>query len=71
MEKTKFRGGCFWGAEPFLREVPGLEIPHPVQTNIIIAELNGLGIDADPQHTATINAAALRGQPGSVDIDGN
>ncbi len=31
----------------FLREVPGLEISHPVQTNIIIAELAGLGIDAE------------------------
>lgn len=31
----------------FLREVPGLEILHPVQTNIIIAELDGLGLYAE------------------------
>lgn len=31
----------------FLREVPGLEITHPVQTNIVIAELGGLGVDAE------------------------
>jgi threonine aldolase len=31
----------------FLREVPGLEITHPVQTNIVIAELWGLGVDAE------------------------
>ncbi|MFH0915118.1 MAG: GntG family PLP-dependent aldolase [bacterium] len=29
-----------------LREVPGLEIIHPVQTNIIIAEVDSLGVSA-------------------------
>lgn len=29
-----------------LREVPGLEIIHPVQTNIIIAEIDSLGVTA-------------------------
>jgi threonine aldolase len=30
----------------FLREVPGLEITHPVQTNIVIAEVGSLGVTA-------------------------
>lgn len=30
----------------FLREVPGLEIIHPVQTNIVIAEVGSLGVTA-------------------------
>jgi threonine aldolase len=29
-----------------LREVPGLEIAHPVQTNIVIASVGGLGVTA-------------------------
>ena len=28
----------------YLREVPGLEIAHPVQTNIVIASISGLGV---------------------------
>jgi len=27
----------------YLRQVPGLEIPHPVQTNIVIADVSRLG----------------------------
>jgi len=30
-----------------LREVPGLEIVHPVQTNIVIVDLRGLGVSAE------------------------
>ena len=30
-----------------LREVPGLEIIHPVQTNIVIVEVGGLGVSAE------------------------
>lgn len=26
-----------------LREIPGLQIPHPVQTNIVVADLSGIG----------------------------
>jgi threonine aldolase len=39
-----------------LREVPGLEIVHPVQTNIVIADVCALGT------TAVQVVAALRGQ---------
>jgi threonine aldolase len=31
----------------YLRQVPGLEIVHPVQTNILIASTGGLGVTAD------------------------
>jgi threonine aldolase len=30
----------------YLREVPGLEIVHPVQTNIVIFSVGGLGVSA-------------------------
>ena len=31
----------------YLMQVPGLEIVHPVQTNILIAAVGGLGLTAD------------------------
>lgn len=40
----------------FLREVPGLRIPHPVQSNILIVDVGSLGLRAEQV------TAALRGQ---------
>ena len=45
----------------FLREVPGLEIIHPVQTNIVIADVGGLGVAADRVVTALRERGVLCG----------
>lgn len=44
-----------------LREVEGLEIPHPVQTNIVIVELAGMGLTAAEAVPALAAAGVLVG----------
>jgi threonine aldolase len=45
----------------FLREVSGLDIIHPVQTNIVIADVGGLGVAADRVVTALRERGVLCG----------
>jgi threonine aldolase len=45
----------------FLREVSGLDIIHPVQTNIVIADVGGLGVTADRVVTALRERGVLCG----------
>jgi threonine aldolase len=42
----------------YLRQVPGLELVHPVQTNILIAAVGGLGVTA-AQVVAALNAEGV------------
>jgi threonine aldolase len=45
----------------YLREVPGLEIVHPVQTNIVIVDVSGLGATAEQVATALKERGVLCG----------
>jgi len=45
----------------YLREVPGLVIVHPVQTNIVIADVGGLGVKAEQAAIALKERGVLCG----------
>ena len=45
----------------YLRDVPGLEIVHPVQTNIVIVDVSGLGVTAEQVATALKERGVLCG----------